>query len=319
MANSRPQKSLYSKGITSYGTPVADNVLNINLDLPKIPVVQNQLENAKYVAPTQEVKPLNDEYKPVPQVSSLPLDKSALDRNEHKVVKKDPVVHKHVYVHIPPPEDDEYKKNGPLAPQVQKHYKIIFIKTPTEKTPLYNNLQISQNEEKTLIYVLYKKPEDQELPVLSSITPPINKPEVYYINYKTKLNGKNSGLNNSVGSYNNFPDTYNTVSTPDIVNAGISVDPNSFGGYPENKFSNKNGVVQNSFELNNEQETTTKFDKVGKITDLISGGSISDALLGAGTLPGNLMNEESTTQETITTTELLQTSYDKIEPRVYKK
>lgn len=40
-----------------------------------------------------------------------------------------PTVHKHVYVHVPPPEPEHYAPHKPIefAP-AQKHYKIIFIK-----------------------------------------------------------------------------------------------------------------------------------------------------------------------------------------------
>lgn len=43
-----------------------------------------------------------------------------------------PVVHKHVYVHVPPPEPEYHAPHKPIyvAP-AQKHYKIIFIKVNT--------------------------------------------------------------------------------------------------------------------------------------------------------------------------------------------
>ncbi|XP_066251864.1 uncharacterized protein [Euwallacea similis] len=100
-----------------------------------------------------------------------------------------PVVQKHVYVHVPPPDKDVQKPRKPIevAP-AQKHYKIIFIKAPTPPTPTVPVIPAQpQNEEKTLVYVLVKKPE--EAPEISIPTPAPtqpSKPEVYFIRYKTK-------------------------------------------------------------------------------------------------------------------------------------
>lgn len=103
-----------------------------------------------------------------------------------------PVVHKHVYVHVPPPEAPEYKPpkyQAPPAPP-QKHYKIVFIKAPTPPTPTAPVLPPlpAQDEEKTLIYVLVKKPEEAPELVLPTQAPTIpSKPEVYFIRYKTQV------------------------------------------------------------------------------------------------------------------------------------
>lgn len=100
-----------------------------------------------------------------------------------------PVVQKHIYVHVPPAEQEYVAP--PQIQQVappQKHYKIIFIKAPTPPTPTVPILpQIQQDSEKTLIYVLVKKPEDQPqitIPTPAPTTP--SKPEVYFIKYKTQ-------------------------------------------------------------------------------------------------------------------------------------
>ncbi|CAK9832982.1 hypothetical protein ANTRET_LOCUS9732 [Anthophora retusa] len=108
-----------------------------------------------------------------------------------------PVVHKHVYVHVPPPEAPEYKppKYIPPAAPPQKHYKIVFIKAPTPPTPTAPALPplSPQDEEKTLIYVLVKKPEeapDVVLPTQAPTQP--SKPEVYFIRYKTQKESHNA-------------------------------------------------------------------------------------------------------------------------------
>lgn len=70
--------------------------------------------------------------------------------------------------------------------QAQKHYKIIFIKAPSP--PAYQAPIIPvapQNEEKTLVYVLVKKPEEQQEIIIPQAAPTQpSKPEVYFIKYK---------------------------------------------------------------------------------------------------------------------------------------
>ncbi|XP_037943647.1 translation initiation factor IF-2-like [Teleopsis dalmanni] len=101
-------------------------------------------------------------------------------------------VHKHIYVHVPPKdfeEEDaiETRVHHQVGPK-QKHYKIVFIKAPSApaiRAPIV--APPPQNEEKTLIYVLHKKPEaaqDIIIPTAAPTKP--SKPEVYFIKYKTK-------------------------------------------------------------------------------------------------------------------------------------
>ncbi|CAF4746260.1 unnamed protein product [Pieris macdunnoughi] len=100
-----------------------------------------------------------------------------------------PLVQKHIYVHVPPPEPQEQRlpRITPVAPP-QKHYKIIFIKAPTPPAPVAPIIPVqSQNEEKTLVYVLVKKPEEQQDIVIPTPAPTQpSKPEVYFIKYQTQ-------------------------------------------------------------------------------------------------------------------------------------
>ncbi|XP_055714538.1 uncharacterized protein LOC129808743 [Phlebotomus papatasi] len=100
------------------------------------------------------------------------------------------LVQKHIYVHVPPPEPEEpfhqhAVGGGGVA---QKHYKIIFIKAPSPPQPTPAQIaQAAQNSEKTIVYVLVKRPEAPEdivLPSAAPVTP--SKPEVYFIRYKTQ-------------------------------------------------------------------------------------------------------------------------------------
>ncbi|XP_058061796.1 uncharacterized protein LOC131212080 [Anopheles bellator] len=104
------------------------------------------------------------------------------------------IVQKHIYVHVPPPEKEEvYYPRVPTVAPAQKHYKIIFIKAPSPPKPPTPIIPPQpQNEEKTLVYVLHKKPEEPEDIVIP--TPPPtkpSKPEVYFIKYKTQKEKSN--------------------------------------------------------------------------------------------------------------------------------
>lgn len=111
---------------------------------------------------------------------------------QYGVPAQQPVVHKHVYVHVPPPEPTYYAPRRPIAPPPppQKHYKIVFIKAPTPPPPTVPDIPAiaPPAEQKTLIYVLVKKPE--EAPEITIPTPAPtqpSKPEVYFIRYKTQV------------------------------------------------------------------------------------------------------------------------------------
>ncbi|XP_058829126.1 proline-, glutamic acid- and leucine-rich protein 1-like [Topomyia yanbarensis] len=97
------------------------------------------------------------------------------------------VVQKHIYVHVPPQEPEEHHAQQILSQGVaRKHYKIIFIKTPNvQPSAAQIALQQAQQEEKTIVYVLVKKPEDQGDIHIPQVAPlPPSKPEVYFIKYK---------------------------------------------------------------------------------------------------------------------------------------
>lgn len=88
---------------------------------------------------------------------------------------------------MPPQEQEE--PFVPPAPVVnhQKHYKIIFIKAPSPPQQVFHAQPAqSISEEKTLVYVLVKKPEAPEIRFAQPqpVTP--SKPEVYFIRYKTE-------------------------------------------------------------------------------------------------------------------------------------
>lgn len=99
------------------------------------------------------------------------------------------LIQKHIYVHVPPPETEEFRQQQIIGQTVQptKHYKIIFIKAPSPPAPSQAQILAQQqaNEEKTLIYVLSKRPDDvQDITLPTAIPTQPSKPEVYFIKYK---------------------------------------------------------------------------------------------------------------------------------------
>lgn len=131
----------------------------------------------------------------------------------------DPSIEKHIYVHVPPEdlEEDNSQKSvtqQQLSVPPKKHYKIIFIKAPSYPTPNYNQLAAAvapQTEEKTLVYVLVKKPESPSIEQIQQIQQSSfksSKPEVYFIKYKTRK--ENDSSQYSVNSQN----TVETIETP---------------------------------------------------------------------------------------------------------
>lgn len=91
---------------------------------------------------------------------------------------------------MPPPEDEQAINHQQHSPAVaRKRYKIIFIKAPSYPSNSQQFVpQQAQNEEKTLVYVLVKKPDDAVVPfgADSVSTVPVSKPEVYFIKYKAQ-------------------------------------------------------------------------------------------------------------------------------------
>lgn len=80
--------------------------------------------------------------------------------------------------------------NSPVINQGirQKHYKIIFIKAPSVSAQQQAQINLAnQKEEKTIVYVLVKKPDELgDIQVPNQPIIPPSKPEVYFIKYKTQ-------------------------------------------------------------------------------------------------------------------------------------
>lgn len=119
------------------------------------------------------------------------------------------IVQKSIYVHVPPPEteyDQVQQSQVNQVVQPRKHYKIIFIKAPApQPAPTAAQYIAAQQatEEKTIVYVLVKKPEEQidyQVSASSIPAPPPSKPEVYFIKYKTQPEPQSESIGASQSS-----------------------------------------------------------------------------------------------------------------------
>ncbi|XP_040174508.1 leucine-rich repeat extensin-like protein 2 [Anopheles arabiensis] len=135
---------------------------------------------------------------PAPPSPSITINSYGSATSEYGPPTQAPIIHKHVYVHVPPPEPEYVTTRKPIVvPPPQKHYKIVFIKAPSPPTQAPPVLPpIQQNEEKTLVYVLVKKQDEPEEIVIPTVAPtPPSKPEVYFIRYKTQRSSAEHGSN----------------------------------------------------------------------------------------------------------------------------
>lgn len=96
-----------------------------------------------------------------------------------------------------------------VAPQ--KHYRIVFIKAPTEAPVTYPTIPLQPpDEEKTLVYVLVKKPDPPpELVLPKPISTVPTKPEVYFIRYKSQKEDNDGPYPPSNSNSNSNPTTNN--------------------------------------------------------------------------------------------------------------
>ncbi|XP_076265146.1 uncharacterized protein LOC143199251 [Rhynchophorus ferrugineus] len=155
-------------------------------------------------------------------------------------------VQKHIYVHVAPPEPEEFRTPA-AAPGVKatKHYKIIFIKAPSY--PSYQQQILQQqalNEEKTLVYVLVKKPEapgDITLPAVAS--PPPSKPEVYFIRYKTKSQAAGGANGAAAGVVSNVVNVGSAGSSSSVSVTGHGVGNAGIGGLDSGFIGSSGGGV----------------------------------------------------------------------------
>ncbi|KAF5273854.1 hypothetical protein FQA39_LY00969 [Lamprigera yunnana] len=134
---------------------------------------------------------------------------------------------RHIYFYAAPEEPEYTRLRIIVAPNSQRNTKLVFIKAPGYGGVIPEVISPpSLSEDKTLIYVLVKKPQqDESVTVPAGVGVKQYKPEVFFIKYNNKheaqsqisgsLQGENVGSNvPDVGSEDSF------VSTLDSGNQG---------------------------------------------------------------------------------------------------
>lgn len=213
VGNLRPQTPLSTSGIYSVSgqqslsqpiSPVLNNVIQapqpLPQPLPQQPQVIQQSQQQQFVPsipvqPQQQQQQFVQNYQqqqvlnpPQPQIVS----QSQQQFVQSQYVQRPSIVTKDIYIHSAPDDTEELQS----APQldntpIRKNYRIVFIKAPTQNlkhTAAVLKRAQASNEEKTVIYVLSKKPDINEIHQhlqLAQTEPKVHKPEVYFIKYKT--------------------------------------------------------------------------------------------------------------------------------------
>lgn len=111
------------------------------------------------------------------------------------------IVTKSVYVHEAPFEEPRIRIPKVLqVPKPRIRFNIIFVKTPETPVQKYSIIPQPQHQEKTLVYVLHRKLEDNRMmneekqPKMFTSNYKRIKPEVFFINYHSKNNKTMMGL-----------------------------------------------------------------------------------------------------------------------------
>ncbi|KAG5881506.1 hypothetical protein JTB14_001650 [Gonioctena quinquepunctata] len=118
---------------------------------------------------------------------------------EYEYPRYVPDIKKDVYLFVAPQEEESDQTRPILALPKQVHHKIIFIKAPSPPSTTTQLAPLPNTEEKTIIYVLVKKPEEPKLVISSPPPTESSKPEVYFIKYKSRkdfADGVPGGENN---------------------------------------------------------------------------------------------------------------------------
>lgn len=134
-----------------------------------------------------------------------------------------PRVTKFVSVHVPVPEPVIPSRARPTQPtqRPDTHYQIVFIKAPSPSPQEQQEIQLPPPvEQKTLVYVLLKKPETNDVVKISQQpTRRPSRPEVYFIRYnkgdrvqmqrQPNSNNNNNNNSNNANNNNNSSNNYN--------------------------------------------------------------------------------------------------------------
>ncbi|EDW95628.1 uncharacterized protein LOC6535260 [Drosophila yakuba] len=200
IGNLRPQTPISSSGIyASAAVPTIAQLgvqaaIGVQAQQPAIQAVQTFPAPASASAPLPIITPPQHLISTVQQQPQQIVYQQPQQALQTQFVQRPAIVTKDIYIHSAPEENEELRQDEPQLENVpiRKNYRIVFIKAPTQNlkyTAAALKRAQSSNEEKTVIYVLSKKPDlteiQQQLQVTQSEAK-VQKPEVYFIKYKTQ-------------------------------------------------------------------------------------------------------------------------------------
>ncbi|CAK1588711.1 unnamed protein product [Parnassius mnemosyne] len=218
----------------------------------------------------------------------------------YNVIQEQPAqVFKHYYVHAAPEEPETPKPRQPIVlPPSQKHYKIIFIKAPSTPAQPPQIIPVpQQNEEKTLVYVLVKKPEEAQKIVLPKLEQkPPTKPEVYFIKYNNKQDSQ-SVINNIVSDLNkgsNVGSGYSSYSDGSTVYTTSNQGSSSSGPTYAESFSLSGNKGSSSLGSSNAFGSSTFGSGGSSSSSTHSSESSGTNIFGSGSSGSSTFGSEST-------------------------
>ncbi|ALC45826.1 TwdlF, partial [Drosophila busckii] len=213
VGNLRPQTPISNNGIYNLGhveqsAPISTIVSNVGtapISTLVNTVVTPQVQQVQHVQQVQQLQPQPIVYQQQhqhqqqfvqtvqqPQQQFVPQQpQQQLIQTQY--VQRPSIVTKDIYIHSAPDDTEELVQTAPQLDNVpiRKNYRIVFIKAPTQNlkhTAAALKRAQATNEEKTVIYVLSKKPDIAEIQQHLQVTQTenkVHKPEVYFIKYKT--------------------------------------------------------------------------------------------------------------------------------------
>lgn len=146
-----------------------------------------------------------------------------------------PIITKSFYFESAPeePEEEQQPRYVNLG-RAQKNYKVIFIKAPTYGINSQIIPIVPANEEKTIIYVLSKKPEhNQNVELPSTSTTEATKPDVFFIKYKSEQEALDAQQKiQTVYETNSGDENSNAAYLQSIANAAV---PNVVSSNPSGR------------------------------------------------------------------------------------
>ncbi|KAH8315159.1 hypothetical protein KR059_012136, partial [Drosophila kikkawai] len=200
IGNLRPQTPVSPSGI--YSAPALTQI-SVQAQQPAIQTVQSIPAPAPVSIPVSAPLPIAQPQQNFISTVQQPQQQQIVYQQQQQqpqqivqtqYVQRPAIVTKDIYIHSAPEDTEEVRQDEPQLENlpIRKNYRIVFIKAPSQNlkyTAAALKRAQSSNEEKTVIYVLSKKPDLTEIQQQLQVTQTeakVHKPEVYFIKYKTQ-------------------------------------------------------------------------------------------------------------------------------------